>query len=258
MSLVAIAAGKDTRGVTTTALALAAVWPSSHPVLLAECDPSGGSLAARFGLPTTPGVVSLASAGRHQLSPGDVGRHTQLLPNGGLRVLVGFVRAEQAHALGRLWSTLAATLAQLDGDVIADCGRLGPDSPTSPILQHADLVVLVCDPTREGILHLQGRIEALANQGITPGVVLLGETPYSAAEVRGLLAAGGHGQVVGVLASDPAAAALLAGHAGRARNLARSLLIRSARELAGHLHAHLLDQPLMDQPAAAATVEVEG
>ena len=49
MSLIAVAAGKDSRGVTTTALALAAVWPRARAVLLAECDPSGGSLAARYG-----------------------------------------------------------------------------------------------------------------------------------------------------------------------------------------------------------------
>jgi MinD-like ATPase involved in chromosome partitioning or flagellar assembly len=252
MSLIAVAAGKDTRGVTTTALTLAAVWPSPGPVLLAECDPSGGSLAARFGLPTTPGVVSLVSAGRHQLSPGDVGRHTQLLPNGGLRVLVGFVRAEQAHVLGRLWATLAATLSRLDGDVIVDCGRLGPDSPASPIVEHADLVLLVCDPTREGVLHLQGRVEALTDHGVVPGVVLLGETPYSAQEVQSLLHAGGHGQVLGVLARDPSAAALLAGHAGRPRNLARSLLIRSARELAASLHDGLLHPPVGNEPAVAS------
>jgi len=42
MALIAIAADKGSPGVTTTSVALAAVWP--RPVLLAECDPSGGDL----------------------------------------------------------------------------------------------------------------------------------------------------------------------------------------------------------------------
>ena len=46
MALIAIASDKGAPGVTTSALALAAVWP--RPVLLAECDPSGGDLAYRF------------------------------------------------------------------------------------------------------------------------------------------------------------------------------------------------------------------
>ena len=40
--LIAVAADKGAPGVTTTAVALAAVWP--RPVLLAECDPAGGDL----------------------------------------------------------------------------------------------------------------------------------------------------------------------------------------------------------------------
>ena len=46
MALIAVAADKGAPGVTTTALALAAVWP--RPVLLAECDPAGGDLVYRL------------------------------------------------------------------------------------------------------------------------------------------------------------------------------------------------------------------
>jgi MinD-like ATPase involved in chromosome partitioning or flagellar assembly len=249
MSLLAVGAGKDTRGVTTTALALAAVWPRPRPVLLAECDPSGGSLAARFGMQTGPGLMTLASAGRRQLSPQDVAAHTQVLPSGNLNVLLGALRAEEAHALGRLWSGLAAVLAELNADVVADCGRLGPDSPAAPILRHADLVLLVCEPTREAVLHLQGRIEALATQGVAPAIVLLGDEPYSAEAVRQALALpAGAAEVLGVIARDPAAAALLAGQTGSTRRLSRSLLIRSARALTGAIDARL---PTAEPPDAA-------
>ena len=46
MALIVLAADKGAPGVTTAATALGAVWP--RPVLLAECDPSGGDLAYRL------------------------------------------------------------------------------------------------------------------------------------------------------------------------------------------------------------------
>ena len=63
MSLVALAADKGSPGVTTAAVALAAVWP--RPALVAECDPSGGDLAMRLH---APGGAP-AAAGRPVYAP---------------------------------------------------------------------------------------------------------------------------------------------------------------------------------------------
>ena len=46
MSLIVIGAAKGGPGVTTAAVALAAVWP--RRAIVAECDPSGGDLALRI------------------------------------------------------------------------------------------------------------------------------------------------------------------------------------------------------------------
>ncbi|MCP5854114.1 hypothetical protein NL323_29700, partial [Klebsiella pneumoniae] len=46
MSLIVLGAAKGAPGVTTAAVALAAVWPRS--AVVAECDPSGGDLALRL------------------------------------------------------------------------------------------------------------------------------------------------------------------------------------------------------------------
>ena len=71
MSMVALASAKGAPGVTTTAVALGAVWP--RRVLVAECDPAGGDLAARFRLPPEPNLVALGMAARHgQLTVEDV------------------------------------------------------------------------------------------------------------------------------------------------------------------------------------------
>src|SRR6266487_4014232 len=239
MSLVAVAAGKGSRGVTTAALALAAVWPQQRRVLLAECDPAGGSLGVRFGLRPVPGLLTLASVGRRSLDPQELWSHVQPLPGGGLEALLAPVRAEQLLALGRLWADLPAAIARLDADVIADCGRILPGSPVETLVRAADVVVLVCTPTPEGVLQLQARIETLVAQGVRPVVLPVGERPYSAAEIGSLLEGDNPAEVVGVLADDPRAARMLAGEPGRPRYFDRSLLVRSAREVALRLAERL-------------------
>jgi MinD-like ATPase involved in chromosome partitioning or flagellar assembly len=249
MSVIALAAGKGSRGVTTAAMALAAEWPTPRRVLLAECDPAGGSLAVRFGLRPTPGLVSLGSVGRRSLGSEDVWEHVQYLPGGELGVLVAPAWAEQAMALGRLWSTLPQALAGLDADVLVDCGRLTLGSPVGPLLRAADLVLLVCTPTPEGVHQLQGRIQALGSQGVRPRVLLVGERPYGVQEVQALLDADTPVDVVGALAHDERAAALLGGQPGTERRFARSLLMRSAREIVERLVA-LTARPELPPPEA--------
>jgi len=243
MSLVALAAGRGSRGVTTATLALAATWPT--PALVAECDPAGGALAARFGLPLLPGMLSLATAARHGLDAAAVAAHVRALPLG-LPALLGPSKAEQAEALGRTWSNVAPVLARLpDADVLADCGRVGPHPPMLALLRHADLVVLVAEPTPDGLEQLKDRAAALAAalpataaagvaRASRPVVsaLLLGERPYPPGEVQAWLAEQHLAvDVIGVLAHDPRAAAMLAGTPGRG-NLRRSLLLRSARTVA--------------------------
>src|SRR5256885_1056147 len=125
MALIAVAADKGAPGVTTTSVALAAVWP--RPVLLAECDPAGGDLVYRLPsaegsrLDQRRGLISMAVAARHGLQPGQVWEHTQKL-RGGLDVLTGVTNSEQGSGLELIWGQIGAALAGMpDADVIADC-----------------------------------------------------------------------------------------------------------------------------------------
>jgi len=229
VSVVALASAKGAPGVTTAAVALGGVWPSR--ALLVECDPAGGDLAARFELAATPGLVSLASETRRGLRAEQLWLHAQRLP-GGLPVLLGVGGPEQARALGPLWSLLPQALAQAGGDVVVDCGRVGPDSPVAPLLHAADLVVLLARPTVEGVAHLELRLHALERDQIRPAVVLVGERPFDRRTVQARLAADGlHAKVLGALADDRDAAAVLCGQPGPSRGLGRSRLVRSARVL---------------------------
>ena len=107
MSVVALGAVRSC-GVTTLALALAATWPSSRRVLLAELDPAGGTLAAASGWPPEPGLVSLAAAARRGSDPELVWEHCQELADG-TAVLAGPGSADQARsALGMLTGLLGS------------------------------------------------------------------------------------------------------------------------------------------------------
>lgn len=233
MSLIALVSTKGSPGVTTTALAMAGVWPPERRVLVAELDPAGGDIGPRFALPADPGLVQLGSVFRRGLSPADVWRHTQTLP-GGTPVLLGASSPEQALGLRDLWAHLGPALSDLgdDVDVLVDCGRMTPASPVLEVARRAELALVVGRPTLDGVAHMRTRLGAPLIQ-VPLGVVVVGEEPYSPAEVEEALGT----RVLGVLAYDARAASLLAGRAGNERALRRSPLVRSARDLAARVVA---------------------
>jgi MinD-like ATPase involved in chromosome partitioning or flagellar assembly len=252
MSMVAFAAAKAAPGVTTSATAVAAVWPAERGVLLAECDPGGGDLAARFRLPAQPGLVSLAAAARRDLDAAMVAQHAQTLP-GGLHVLVGPPGAEQAAAA--LSMLTPAVLGSLDGlqnmDVVADLGRLDPASPALALAQAASLLVLVAGPRLDELQHLAYRIRALRDHCRAAGLVLVGAGPYAPREIGAALGL----EVLGDLPADPRGAALLGGQEVSVAALHRTQLVRAARQvtatIVGQLVAGTSGGPVATGSAAA-------
>jgi hypothetical protein len=256
MGLIVVAADKGAPGVTTTALALAAVWPRA--VLLAECDPAGGDLAYRFPaaggerLDPRRGMLSLAVAARHGLQPGQVWEHTQKL-YGGMDVLLGVTNAEQGMSLSMLWGQLGRVLAGVpQADVIADCGRLGTDGPVTDLLAEASEVLLLTRAEVGEVIRLRDRTVALAaavekrgRRGFTVDVVVIADQKNFKAELTEVAHALSQGRaparVVGGIVSDSRAAGLLRGQWGG--KLDKSLLIRSVREIAGQLVAVMPPQP---------------
>ncbi|MCQ4080728.1 hypothetical protein NGB36_08955 [Streptomyces sp. RB6PN25] len=256
MALIAFAADKGSPGVTTAAVALAAVWP--RRALFAEVDPAGGDLvyrsAAAHGgaLDPNTGMLSLAATARRGLVAEQVWDHAQPIA-GGLDVLVGLGGAEQAAGLGGLWPTLGRAFAALadspqgGADVIADCGRIGADGPVQELLPHASLVLLLARTEPEHLARVRDRAAALsaklhgahrgaAQLGFPPIGVLLVAEPGRGEKIAGqvntmLIAAQIGAQVVGTLAYDPAGAEQLAGR--RRGHVGKSLLVRSARQVAG-------------------------
>ncbi len=269
MALIAVTADKGAPGVTTASVALAAVWP--RPVLLAEADPAGGDLMYRLPaasggqLDPGRGLLSLAVAVRRGLEPGQVWEHTQKL-HGGLDLLVGVVTPEQGAGLDPLWGTVGAALARLpEADTIADCGRIGVAGPHYDLLAQASLVVLVTGATLGEVVRLRDRVAvlapALARRGQAPpvGVVVVAEHRgfhTALADVGHALGRDSPATVLGGLAYDARTADLLRGEWGG--RLERSLLIRTARDLAGkltlRLPAPVPDEELVteQEPSAAS------
>ncbi|MFC5747047.1 hypothetical protein [Actinomadura rugatobispora] len=236
--------------------------------LPASADDPAGRGGARDGGMLNPsrGLLSLAATARRGLRPDQIAEHCQRLV-GGLDVLVGITNAEQAQAMTWLWGPLGRAFAGLSPvDVLADCGRLGAGAPLNDLLREADMVVLFTRATLEQVAHLRERVAALASElrgGPPIGVVVLADPRdfrASIAEVDRIVAGvqsrlqgqdaaspGGPGPgygpapppvaVLGGLALDPKGAELLSGRWGG--RLDRSLLIRSAREVAATLIGRL-------------------
>jgi hypothetical protein len=292
MALIALAADKGAPGVTTTAVALAALWP--RRVLLAEADPAGSDLVYRSvgtnnrPLDPSTGILSLAATARRGIAAEQLWDHAQRL-SGGLDLIVGLATSEQAagltgqwNALGRAFSELAQSPHQeAAADVLADLGRLDAHSPANALLPHAALLLLVTRTQPENIAHVRDRATALHAKLHGPrgaatlaqpqiGVVLIADPQQGgklASQINEMLIAAQSGaRVVGIVAEDTAGAEQLAGR--RRGRLDKSLLVRSARQLVvdihqtyraelnpssgGHTGEHRVQPPAPQQARAAA------
>jgi MinD-like ATPase involved in chromosome partitioning or flagellar assembly len=248
VSLYAVASAKGSPGATVAASALASVWPTD-PVL-ADLDPVGGDVAWRYRdlggepLEAERGLLSLGAGVRRGAAEVDLADHLQVA-SGGLRVLAGLSSPAQGAGIGSAWAQLPGVFSAADCDVIADCGRVVPGSATMPVLASADAVLFVVRPTIEGVAHLRDRLGLLrdplrlgAPDGVAVGVAVV--TGYrdtrSGPELQQLLDSEGlKARVLGVIVDDPRSAEMFRG--GRYRSPARSLLVRSAVEIATRLQA---------------------
>ena len=140
-----------------------------------------------------------------------------------------------------MWGPVGGVLAGLpQADVIADCGRLGPDGAYYDLLAHAAAVVLVTRPSLGEVVRLRDRAAAVSlavrqrgGQDARIGVLVVADHRVfsrALAEVGQVL---GAVSMLGGIALEPRSAELLRGEWGG--RLDKSLLIRTAREVAGQL-----------------------
>ncbi|HEX2785448.1 MAG TPA: hypothetical protein VHN36_17820, partial [Ilumatobacteraceae bacterium] len=175
----------------------------------------------------------------------------------GLDVLLAPTRAVEAVAvIHAATASVLPVFAAIDSSVvIADGGRLR--GALSALAIRSDLVVIAhrqnsgsAAAATLGLERVAELTSSLAARAIPAVVALIGDRPYSSAEVADFVEA----DAVVALAHDPWAAAVLAGRAGSAIRLRRSPLMRSFAELAGvissrlrHLHLQSLAPSLYDE-----------
>jgi hypothetical protein len=231
VSVIVVIGGKHSPGATTLALALSSVWTTPGCPIVVEADPAGGDVAARAGMSTEPGLLTLAAAGRHGLSDELLANHLQSLPSGS-RALVAPTSSEQTStALRELARPLSWVLASRVGVSMIDLGRWDTQCCATEFLHAAAAILLVFRPTVEGIAHARTRLIALRSFRSCLIGVVVGERPYRVSEIAAALR---DFEVHGV-AFDPRAAAAIAS-GGRADGwLQRSPLVRSSAALCRRL-----------------------
>lgn len=124
--------------------------------------------------------------------------------------------------------------------MLADCGRLGGHPQLAELVAEAALVVLFTRASLDHVAHLRERLQVMPRDTQVGVVVIADPRQYRTTieEVRRIVAAtAGNVAFVSGLAHDPKGAELLRGQWGG--RLDRSLLIRTARELAARLDAQL-------------------
>ncbi|WP_025620014.1 hypothetical protein [Salinispora cortesiana] len=152
MAIIALVAAKGSPGVTTSALACALTW--HRRLVLAECDPAGGSLLAGYLGGTLDGPRGIGELAVGELRDGNLEATfwSQLVdldaPKRERLLLPGVVDPAQAGSVTPLWQRFADFFTELDHgdppyDVLVDCGRLHVPGPPWPLLRAASVVLVV-------------------------------------------------------------------------------------------------------------------
>ncbi|MGI5353017.1 MinD/ParA family ATP-binding protein [Streptomyces sp. CA-250714] len=237
--LIAMASIAGAPGVTTTALALAAAWPQEadggvRPVVV-ETGVWGGDLAARFGLPHSPGLLDVAAV-VGQPQPGSLLGAVRDLPVGVRAVLAPSGRGPCTEAVRLLGGDGGLRVLRGEakdyGSALLDLGRLTPES--QELAGAADEVLLVTRGGADALAHVYAQVSDLARVAGRLTLCVLGECPYAPSEVSAALEV----ENVMRLPWDAKGAGVLGGtRHGRlqAEGFRTSPLLRTARELAERL-----------------------
>jgi Flp pilus assembly CpaE family ATPase len=238
---IVLVSAKGSPGVTTAAAALAAAGvAASGRALLAELDPSGGSVQVLASGPAAWGLIDAAGRLRRETGAEPVRDNLTELPPG-VSALLAPTAGHSAESVIASTDRWLASLRAAAPDVVVDGGRWEASQPTSHRIAGADLVGLVCRPTVGGIETARLALERLRAAARAPVVVVVvGRKPYRPEEIAGHLDV----PLGGTLAWDPrGVGALWVG--GATGSWRRSALAKSARvtgarlaDLAHRAHAH--------------------
>ncbi|OZM80012.1 hypothetical protein [Pseudonocardia sp. MH-G8] len=230
--LITFVSAKNSPGVTTATLALAAEWP--REAFVVDADPSGGDIAAGLGRGSWPPgstVLELVVQARHE-PVGHLLQRMAVRVDHGPAVLGGLGRPGQAAAVP--WAQLSGAFRALgDIDVLCDGGRFLASGGITPLLQASHHVVVVTGSTLPAA-RSAARLTALLREEVLPSAAALGllvvgaGRPYSAGDI----ATACQVPLLGQLPLDPRAARVWAEGREPGPGFRRSALQREARRIA--------------------------
>lgn len=253
MAVIALTCAKGSPGVSTTALAMAVLWP--RPVLLVEADVTGSSsiLAGYLrGLSRHDrGLVDLAMAHRRGTLADSLHHASLELPGTSARFVPGLTSPAQASSMHQVWDALGFVLHGLEStgtDVIVDAGRLGAAGGPTSLVREADLALLLTRTHLPAVAATRARAAVMREDftGSEPTahdlaisnlrLLLVGEgQPYKASEVQAAV----NVPVTASIAWDPVQAEVFSlGADNRHRDSSKH--VRSIRAAISAIH-HTID-----------------
>ncbi|BCY10928.1 ParA family protein [Actinoplanes sp. L3-i22] len=256
MSLIAVVGGKASTGATVTSLALTLSWP--RDVLLAECDPAGGSVLTGYlggQIPADRGIAGLAVADYHgQFYDAFDDQLISLTETAPYRLLLpGVTDPAQSAGLTGLWAQLGNHLRQLERsdppvDVIADCGRLPALHGPLPLLRYAHLTLMLVGRTLTSIAAARVRLPQLRREVDQGGgdlqLLVRGSGDYDAGEIAQHLGV----PLLADLPEDDKAATMLTTGAGTPRPSAT--LLRALNSAIPAMHTLIEARRAVPAPVA--------
>ncbi|MGW0436481.1 ParA family protein [Micromonospora sp. NPDC003197] len=255
MAIIALVSAKGSPGVTTTALACTLSW--HHRLVLAECDPAGGSVLAGYLGGVLDGARGIGELAVGELRDGNLEAvfWSQLVdldaPHRERLLLPGVIDPAQAGSVNPLWQRFADVFTELERgrpgyDVIADCGRLQAVGPPWPILRAAAVVLVVTAAHLPDLSSARATVRAIqrdfAEHRVPPG------------SLRLLLVGSGHSRIEVSRALQLPVIAQLPHDARTAKVLSHGGTVRAGRPLmraAGALEVPI--RTLLDRRRARLT-----
>ena len=248
MAILLLTSTSGSPGVTTVAIGLALTWP--RPVLLADCDPGAhqailaGYLSGRSS--SGKGLLRVAEAHRDRRPLREVilDQTLPLSDEGETRrlFLAGFTKPGSAAHFGVVWEDLAEAfdrLADVDIDVIIDCGRMRAEGPPIALVERSAVTAVVLSSTLRSIMSARVHLPTLRDHprlaSTNPrhlGLIVVGEgQPYRSGEIAKALDV----PVITSIAHDRRTAAHLSDGRPRHRRFEASPLIRCIRDASSQL-----------------------
>jgi hypothetical protein len=239
-------------GVTALAVGLALTWP--RPILLADCDPGAHQaiLAGYLGGRSSSGKgllrVAEAHRDRRPLREAILDQTLPLSDEGDNRrlFLPGFTKPGSATHFGAVWEDLAEAfdrLADVDIDVIIDCGRMGAEGLPIALLERSAITAVVLSSTLRSIMSARVHLPTLRDHPRLAsttrghlGLIVVGEgQPYRSSEIAKALDV----PVITSIGHDRRTAAHLSDGRPRHRRFETSPLIRCIRDASSQLASTL-------------------